>query len=217
MRIFRILWVRFVLCLLFAASFGACSKDKGNSTRTNDRPEAQKLAGKSTKEVLQTKYKQVLFVCSFWMQRSDIFVKSEKPNDTIAWDLLSDFSNERDFELKAQVLDSDITLKVNVRSVEIHDLTLNNRVVDGLTYKMSNSPYIKMDFSYEVHTGSGSSTSTLTGSQRREVYENISDMTWNEIAHLDSPGNKDNVFRYLECTIQTEAKPEYVDQFTAEK
>jgi len=209
----------FLGVLLVALSLFGCGKSNDNhsepANNPSQKPIAQNLSGQSIQDVIQTKYTKVLFTCELWVQRGAELVKSNPPSDKLTWDLLKDFSIEKSFELKGDVQDHTMRMNVNVRSVEIYG-SVHHTTADGIVYKMAHTPVIKMDFAYETDTVYAPGVSSHgSGFQKRDIHEKIMDMSLNHSFSSDAAAG--TFFHYLECTIDTEIKPEYKDHFSIEK
>jgi hypothetical protein len=210
MKWFLILWV-----ILGLAACANNSNEKPNPDNNRpQKPVAQNLSGKSTQEILTTKYNKANFKCDLWVQRGSDLIMSNTPNDSFSWDLLSDFANEKSFNLVGEVQDHTMNITVNVESVEIFGSVLL-RELDGKNYKMTHTPVIKMDLFYEQKTTFAPGVyGHEKGWLKRQVREKLKDMTLNESHSADVAAG--TFFNYLECSIETDIKPEYQDQFEIE-
>ena len=196
--------------------FVACANDDNINANSGgeppQKPKSQNLSGKSTQEVLVTKYNKAVFYCDLWVQRGDELIKTNSPIDQLTWDLLNDFGTERTFNLEGQVQDHSFAVSVNVKSVEIYG-SVRHTTVDGIVYEMEYTPVIEMDFDYEQQTVYGPGLSSKrTGFAKRQINERVPDMSLN-VSH-SSEVTQDSFFQYLECSVDTEIKDEYKDQFS---
>lgn len=107
----------------------------------------------------------------------------------------------------------EVTAKVP--SIEIYG-SVNHTASDGTVYQMSNTPVVKMDLYFTQTTVySPGVSSKMTGTDHRKVNENIKDMSFNESHSIDRA--KGAIFNYLECSIDTDIKPEFKHEFKVEK
>ncbi len=194
----------------------ACAKDDNNKGTPGgeppQKPTVQSLSDKSTQDVLTTKYNKAIFYCDLWVQRGTELIKSNTPSDQLSWDLLNDFGTEKIFNLQGQVQDHSFSTTVNVKSVEIYG-SVHHTTADGTVYKMEYTPVIEMDFNYEKETVYAPGLSSKgNGFAKRQINERIPDMALNS-AH-SSDATQVTFFNYLECSIDTEIKDEYKDQFS---
>ena len=167
------------------------------------------LSGKSVEEVLKLKYEKADLVCNFWFQYGNEFSRSIEPAVTVHYDLkqkgVSEFgTNPENRQLFAN--NKNLRLTFQFGPVQIHDL--NFKDIDGVSYLMSFSPYLKVNFAWEID---GSETDTV----QKEVIEKLNTVV---IDNLHKEGDDRNFyFTHFECTINTEIKSEYKNQFSSHK
>ncbi len=170
------------------------------------------LKDRSADEVLNLKYNKAVLSCNLWVQYTKDLDKNLKPNDSFSIDLLkSDISREAIQKLSAQVKDQSVEVNINLKDINIK----TTKIVDSnATYRLKNSPVIEMDYSYNSLYKNGRTVLKGSGQQIRAIYEKIIVIP---LSHSRQPKKYSKTyFEQLECTIDTEIKTEYSDEFSIE-
>ncbi len=204
-----------ILCALI---FVACAKNNDNNSQKNaptpQGPTAQNLEGKSTDEVLQTKYNKAELVCNLWTQFGGELNKSNPPNDSFSVDLLKVDPTQGELKLSGKSQDQTVDVSIQVNALKISHV--HHTDVDGTVYIMEHTPVIEYAYSYEesaIHINGA--TISGQGSGQRSVNEKLKDVALNFSSKTQ--GDIGTYFRYLDCSIETDIKPEYQDQFKVQK
>jgi hypothetical protein len=207
----------------FALVITLVSCEKSNSNQPNnvvvndtDKISVQTLDGKSTEEVLKIKYNKANLNCNLWVQYGNELNKSIAPNDSFSLDLLkNDINHESSKELSGTAQGQAVEVSIDLKDLKIANETLVNRDTNT-TYKMTNTPVIVLDYDYkQTPVRDGGLVISGSGHSERTINEKIKDMSLN-ISNKSENG-LGTYFNYLECSIETDIKAEYQDQFKVEK
>jgi len=203
--------------ILCALTLVACAKNNDISPKNSPAPQgpvAQKLAGKSTTEVLQAKYNKAELQCNLWIQFGGEFNKSNPPSDSFSVDLLKVDPTQGELKLSGKAQDQTVDFFIQVNALKISYVNLTD--IDGTLYIMEHSPVIEYTYSYEesaIHINGAIISGQ--GSGHRTVNEKLKDMAINSASKVE--GDVGTYFQYLDCSIETDIKPEFQDQFKVQK
>lgn len=216
----------FACLVAFSLMLVGCAKndDSKKSGQTvepkNQTPVAIDLSGKTVEEVLSLKYSKALLSCALWSQRSKEIDLTVVPNDSATLDLKVDTSMPKNLKLHSQIENQHMEVDLNVSQLAIYG-SLHLTDSSGNVFIAKYSPYVSVGYSHKstIIFGVGQS---MTGSVSdiRTVNEKIIDTALNESisSQPEDLGNGVVIDRgafnnVVSCTIETEIKPEYQDQF----
>ncbi len=171
---------------------------------------AQDLSSKSLQEVLVIKYNRAILHCRLWVQAAEQIDKSLLPNAEATWDLLHDFGPEKTLELIYSGLPQSVDLKLLVTNVYIANGFFKSS--NGLTSDFKNSPVVDLRYSFAATPISNSGLQIEDrGLGGKSVYEKVDQEIFSRSNIL--PDLKVTSLKYFECTIDTEIKPEFSDDY----
>jgi uncharacterized protein YceK len=178
------------------------------------------LSDKTTAEILALKYNKAVLTCSLWSQRGKNIHLEVPPNDSASLDLKKDLATPQILELNASLQDHQIKVTLEVVSISHYGL-LNHTESKGNQVVAKYSPYVKMNYTHLSQTffGDGQSSS-VRGSTVRTVNERIEDLALNEsvsskpVEQNGASIDKGALNDYVRCSIETDIKSEYADQFS---
>lgn len=209
-------FLRYIVSFAIALVFVACAKNNKASI-SPENPETKladvNLDGKSTENILKTKYNKAILICSLWLQFGTELNRSNNPNDTFSFDLLKGEINNDTLKLsgKTQSFSSDIKIQIKQLAIE----HVNHTDVDGTVYRMKYTPVVRLEIVNQVYKGSENGLIfSGNGVGKRIIYEKIKDKSLDE--SFSTPGDIRSYFNYIECIIDTDIKSEYRDQFVVE-
>lgn len=217
------------LSVVLSVFISACSKgdDKksGNSAPVSPQSEQGSLSNKSVEEVLSLKYDRVEFKCALWVQINHALNLEVAPNDSFVVDLKNGFTWPQTLHLAGEIENHKLDAKFELNSLSIL-AGLRHVDVDGTTFTALNSPTIEYAITAKGTTSfiySKGVNSFGFYESKHESRERIHDVILNESTAI-FPVNQDGVTidrgayrNYIECTLETEIKPEYQDEFKIEK
>ena len=205
-----------IITTVLFSSFSGCGK---NIKIVVDEPGLEKktefsiqnLKDKSSEEVLKIKYDKAILSCNLWIQFGKQLNKNLKPNDTFSLDLLNtDISRESTQQLSGQVKNKTLEITINLKNLSIKNIKFEDNLSKS-NYVMENSPVIEMDLDYKSYFNNGWKSLKSSGHHTRKIHEKIRDLSF---SHSSITGNKKKkYFDHIECTIDTDIKSEYQDQF----
>ena len=207
-----------ILLSVVAVSIAGCSEYK-NAVKM---PVAvapaniKNLVGKSDQEILGAKYNKAVLTCALWVQLGKELQKSASPSDTFSWDLLKEFSTTKEFKLAGKASQRQVDATLTVKKMSIFGLVSNYH--EGATHVMKYTPVADIELAAKI---SGSPVQGVfensTVNRKFSVYEKLVEKPWDSKSWSPGHNNDDKYFDYLECTIDTDLKPEYADHFRVEQ
>jgi hypothetical protein len=188
----------------------ACQKYEGNKILPPDaKTTVQSLTGKTPAAVLNTKYKSAVLTCSLWIEHTNKPSANSEPLDTFSLDLMRATSGPGIVNLKGEIDDLAVGIKLRFDDIGIFDTTLFGD--DGVTYSVKRSPYFRYDF--EILQSQKSTGSNLGGVYRssRGVTERFADVALDLTRTFE--GDEIPYLEKASCMITTDLKPEFADHF----
>jgi hypothetical protein len=194
---------------LFGCGMADNNYEPNHNPNLPQKPTAENLSNKSVQEVLQIKYTKAVLTCSLWLQWGKKLDVSNSPNDKVTWDLLKDFSTTKNLQLNGWATNTSTSVNLTIKSVELANGEIGTP--EGAVYKYQYSPRINLDYAFEtiVSTTKGPYSDEVYGN--KDIGEKVGGMLSN--TSIKAEGSENSVFYYADCTIDTEIKPEYADQF----
>ena len=174
----------------------------------------QNLKDKTADEVLEIKYNKANLNCNLWLQFGKELNRDLKANDSFSLDLLkTDINRESKHELIGKVKNQTLEVVINLIELKIKTMKIED-LNNNTTYTFKNSPVVEMNFDYRSNFDNGKTIFKGSGIHKRSINEKIKLVTLN---HSRRAGNDSkSYFEYLECTIDTDIKAGYQDQFSLE-
>ena len=216
--------IGFMFLSAIALSFtSACSKNTESSPAASPKKEpisrVDDLAGKSTIDVLQIKYRRADLKCRLFNRVGDKDFHlnlQEQPDDSFTWDLLHNFSNENTFSLLYETPDHQfISFELRVNNVGIQNLTYPDYETKLLA-EMKNSPYV--EYTYRLAARIPNPTGTITNidqggefTESRRIHERVKDIPYR--TGVSDPATGVHRAIYIDCTVDTETNSGYEDQY----
>ena len=174
----------------------------------------QNLKDITADEVLAIKYNKANLNCNLWVQLGKEFNKDLNANDSFSIDLLkADLSRESKHELVGKVKNQTLEVVINLDDIKIKNMKIED-LNTITTYVLKNSPVVEMNFDYKSYFNNGRIVFKGSGIHKRSINEKIKVTTLNHSRHA---GNDSKSYcEYLECTIDTDIKTGYQNQFSIE-
>jgi hypothetical protein len=210
---------KILLSLLTLGLIGCSQQNDANSISPLPAPPApptptsvtaQDLSNKSLQEVLVIKYNRAILNCRLWVQAADQIDKSLLPNSEATWDILHDYQSEKTLELIFNGLPQSVDLKILVTNVYIANGFFKSS--NGLTSDFKNSPVVDLRYSFAATPISNNGLQIEDrGIGGKSVYEKVDQEIFSRSNIL--PDLNLTSLKYFECTIDTEIKPEFIDDY----
>ncbi len=212
------------VCILLLAGCGKknSSNNNGDSKvviQENDIVKVTDLSDKSTSDILKLKYDKAVLNCSLWSQNSKNINLNIAPNDSVFLDLKKDTEFPQVLEMSTSIQNHQIKVTLEVTELS-HNINLNHTDSQGNIITTQYSPFVKINYSNVSHTFFNDKVNTSGGgSAARIIYERIQDIPLNQSSNVqlveDNGVFIDNgpINDYVKCTIDTEIKSEFSNQF----
>jgi hypothetical protein len=208
------------LLLALLLGLNGCSQQNDSSTEaplpapqspTSPTPiPGQDLSAKTLQEVLVIKYDMAVLHCRLWVQAADQIDKSLLPNAEATWNLLKDYVPQKTLELIYTGPPQSVDLKLLVANVYLANGFFKSS--NGQTSDFKNSPVIDLRYSFAATPISNNGLEVQDrGMGGKSVYEKVDQEIFSRSNLL--PNIKVNALKYFECTIETEIKPEFQNEF----
>lgn len=147
--------------------------------------------------ILKDKFSEASYSCSLWFQKGEELDLNLEPSQTIAWDLINDFSNEKELTL-VKIIDSAsrVDIIANLNEFDVHTVLVNE---GGDSFKMTYNPLISMSFSYQISEKLTDiqSISSRSNSSRSFKHNNDSVIVIDDKRSIE--GELEHIFTYLKC------------------
>lgn len=162
------------------------------------------LSELSVQELIQTKYSRAQLVCRLWVQQGLELFTSREPNDVQTWDLITDFANEKTLFMKGSSKVEGATWSMET----VIKLDVLKVAVEKTGTSTDYTPAIEMNIEYYfgIGTEKGRVYYAKGLSNMGRIREQETTPLLNTATTLNAADGSH--FNYLECTIETERKPE---------
>lgn len=208
-------------CAVLSAACGGMKAAKTQKTEFGDNtPKVESLAGKSTAEVLKLKYKRAEVVCRAF--------KGQTPYNIVRFDQVKPTVDHRINLLDQRDLQKVDSVRIPLPRIDNYQAEARISVVGvsisyqlthvdeaGNVYEMQYTPKVKLEYTFDHFITPALRASELGG---WELSENTPPQQFLSTSADQSLLDQGQHHAHgLSCSIETEIKPEYQDQFKVKK
>jgi len=202
-----------LLLVMFTISCGNKEERRDEIFKMPVSSEAEDILDGTTEEILSKKYEKADLICSLRVEHGPVFIR-DFPDKTVTWDLIDDFKSENKLSMEASNDGAKISVVIDIKKLSVGSFDIT--ALDGHFYKMIHSPFVEMEVNYKYETSYGTAGNfSGEGFVKQLVNEKIISEVFDG-SHHPTDDIENTSWRYMECTIDTEIKPQYRDQFIRE-
>lgn len=209
----------FILIISLSLMSLSCSKSDDSSPppattpslpTPSPAPVVQDLSTKGLQEVLKLKYNKAVLECRLWVQSGQKLDPRIPANAELSWDLIHNYVPNKSFELSYIGQPQSVDLKILVTNVYIANGFF--KASDGHTSDFKNSPVVDLRYSFAATPIQNNGVLVDDrGVGGASIYEKESQEVLSRSNFLAE--FQVNALKYFECTIDTDIKPEYQNEF----